>query len=80
MAGRHRRQAAHVQIPEQRRPRPLGITDAQTHVQHLVSDESAWAHRHSGNYLALCGEHVLAASLMAARERSRCRVCEEAPS
>jgi hypothetical protein len=34
-------------------------------VEHLVTDESAWSHRHTGNYLALCGAQVLAASVTA---------------
>lgn len=64
MAGRHsKRRGAHAQVPEQRGPRPLGITDAQTHLEHLVTDESLAAHRHSGRFLALCGIEVLAASL-----------------
>lgn len=73
MAGRHRRGE---RIPEQRGPRRLGITDAHTHVEHLVSDESAMEHRHSGRYLAMCGARVLAASLTAP-ERARCRSCLE---
>jgi hypothetical protein len=68
MAGRHSRRRrwqgprARVVIPAQREPRPLGMTDALTRVEHLVSDESVASHRHTGNYLAFCGQHVLAAS------------------
>jgi hypothetical protein len=76
MTGRHRRQAAHVQIFEQRRPRPVGITDARTRIQHFMTDESASAHRHAGRYLALCGSEVLAASLTT-WERGRCQPCRE---
>lgn len=74
--GKHRRipRVARVATPARVSPRPVGITDAQTRVQHLMSDESAMAHRHSGHYLALCGERVLAASLTA-RERSHCQRC-----
>jgi hypothetical protein len=82
MAGRHRRQSdgAHVGIPEQRRaPRPVGITDAHTHVEHLVTDESAMAHRHSGRYPALCGVQVVAASLTAPG-REQCQCCQRARS
>jgi hypothetical protein len=50
------------------------IIDARTQVEHLMSDESAMAHRHLGCYLALCGVRVLAASL-AASDRGRCSVC-----
>jgi hypothetical protein len=82
MAGRHRRQsnAAHAGIPDQRRgPRTVGITDAHTHVEHLVTDESAMAHRHSGRYPALCGVQVVAASLTAPR-RQQCQCCQRARS
>ena len=75
MAGKHsKRRGAHARIPEQRGPRPVGITDACTHLEHLVSDESVMAHRHTGIYLALCGEWVLAASLTQP-SRSWCPAC-----
>lgn len=64
MAGRHsKRPRAHAHIPEQRRSCTLGITDAQTHLEHLVTHESLAAHRHSGRFPATCGTEVLAASL-----------------
>ncbi len=47
----------------------VGITDARTRVEHLVTDVSAMVHRHAGRYLALCGVEVVAASL-AERERA----------
>jgi hypothetical protein len=74
MTGKHRRQAAHASIPAQPGPRPLRIIDAQTHVEHLMTGESAIAHRRSGRYIALCGVQVLAANL-AATERGRCPRC-----
>ncbi len=74
MAGRHRHRPARVRIPEQRGPRPLGITDANTEVEHLVTEDTVVAHRHSGRYLALCGVQVFAASLTT-RERTQCRRC-----
>ncbi len=75
MAGRHsKRRGAPAQISEQRGPRPRGITDAQTHLEHLVTDESLAAHRHSGRFLALCGIEVLAASLTDPG-RGRCPEC-----
>ena len=76
MAGRHSKRAggAHVRIPAQRGPRPLRITDARTHVEHLVTDESLAAHRHTGRYPALCGTEVLAASLTDPG-RGRCPGC-----
>jgi hypothetical protein len=75
--GRHRRQPD-ARIPEQRRgPRPIGITDAHTHVEQLITDESAMAHRRSGRYLALRGVQVLAASLTTPG-RDQCRCCQQA--
>lgn len=85
MRGRHRRavvgsylghsDTTYVGIPQQQRgPCPVGITDARTHVEHLVSDESVAAHRHAGHYLALCGMTVLAASLTDPG-RGWCRDC-----
>jgi hypothetical protein len=55
----------------------MGITDAHTRVEHLITDESAMAHRRSGRYLALCGVQVLAASLTAPG-RDQCRRCQQA--
>jgi hypothetical protein len=52
----------------------VGITDAQTHIEHLVGEESMAAHRHAGRYLALCGTQVLAASLIDPG-RGWCRQC-----
>jgi hypothetical protein len=82
MAGRHSKRRAHARIPEQqtpgqRGPRPVGIIDARTYVEHLMTDEAVAAHRHSGRYLALCGAQVLAASLAEPR-RSRCQPCTRA--
>lgn len=71
------RQGRHARIPEQRRgPRPLGITDAQTDVEHLMADPSV-EHRHAGRYLALCGTQVLAGS-MSQPPGHRCEPCQEA--
>jgi len=80
MAGRHRkRPGLHVPIPQQRipqrhGPRPAAIVDAQSGVEHLITDASAMEHRHSGRYLALCGAKVLAASLTDPGGR-RCSEC-----
>jgi hypothetical protein len=64
MAGRHSKRAgAQVGIPGQRRMRSLGVIDARTHVEHLVSEQSVAARRHAGCYVAHCGAMVLAASL-----------------
>lgn len=75
MAGRHRR-GARAQVLVQRGPRPLGMTDSQTRLEHAVTDESVMAHRHSGRYLALCSAEVLAASLTDPG-RGRCGACWE---
>jgi hypothetical protein len=75
MAGRHsKRPGVHVGIPGQRGMRPLGVIDARTHVEHLVSEQSAAAHRHAGCYVAECGAVVLAASLTEPG-RGRCAEC-----
>jgi hypothetical protein len=74
--GKHRRQVGHAGIPAQRGQWPVGIIDARTRVEHLVSDESARAHRDRGHYLALCGVTVLAASLTDPG-RGRCRECAQ---
>lgn len=75
MTGRHRRCGTHPRIPEQRGPRPVGIVDATTRVEHLVSDPVV-EYRHAGRYLALCGIEVLAASLTEPG-RGQCRPCRE---
>ncbi|MGH3781561.1 MAG: hypothetical protein ACRDRO_13290 [Pseudonocardiaceae bacterium] len=64
MAGRHsKRPGTHAQIPSRWRAYTLGVTDAHSHVEHLVTDESLAANRHSGRFPAKCGTQVLAASL-----------------
>jgi hypothetical protein len=77
MAGKHRRGAAHRPAVPTRAPRHIGIVDARSHVQHLMTHEVAAAHRHAGSYLALCGAQVLAASLTTP-ERRRCVLCRPA--
>ena len=75
MAGRHsKRPGVGVGIPGQRGMRSLGVIDARTHVEHLVSEQSAAAHRHAGCYVAECGAVVLAASLTEPG-RGRCAEC-----
>lgn len=89
MADRHsKHRRGCTEILEQRALRPfvirigrqrsglwlVGITDAHTHVEHLVSDECVAVHRHVGYYLALCGATVLAASLTDPG-RGWCRAC-----
>ncbi len=76
MAGRHSKRGARARISGQRGPRPIGITDARTRVEHLMTDAVAMEHRHTGRYLALCGAEVLAASLLE-RHRSQCQPCRE---
>ena len=75
MAGRHsKRPGVHVGIPGQRGMGPLEVIDARTHVEHLVSEQSAAAHRQAGCYIAHCGATVLAASLTEPR-LARCPEC-----
>jgi len=75
MAGRHRKRRAHARLPEQRGPRPkitetrvqqrpgIELVDARTRVAHQVSPEQLLAGRVRGDYEALCGARLLAASL-----------------
>jgi len=75
MAGQHRkRPGMHVRIPQQRLPRPVGIVDVRTRVEHLVPDDVLETHRLS--YLAKCGAEVLAAS-MTDPGRGQCRECTQ---
>jgi hypothetical protein len=77
MAGRHRRQSrtAQIRIPAQHpRVRPVGIVDARTRMEHLVTDDVLAAPRLS--YLAKCGAEVLAAS-MTDPGRGRRRECAQ---
>ena len=73
MAGRHRkRPGLHVQVPQQRASRPVGIVDARTRIEHMVPAEVLAAHRLS--YLTKCGAVISAASLTEPG-RGRCREC-----
>lgn len=75
MAGRHRKRRAHARLPEQAGPRPaitdlrlrqrpgIELVDARTRVAHQVSPEELLAGRVRGDYEALCGVRLLAASL-----------------
>lgn len=73
MAGRHRkRPGLHVQVPQQRASRLVGIVDARTRVEHVVPAEVLAAHRLS--YLTKCGVVILAASLTEPG-RGRCAEC-----
>jgi hypothetical protein len=62
-------------MPSAHQHRPIRIVEARTSMEHLITDESAVAHRHAGRYLAVCGAQVLAASL-AAPERRLCLMCQ----
>lgn len=70
MTGRHQRRRAHARIPEQQQPRPLGIVDARTRVEHLVPDDLLAAPRLS--YLTKRGVDLLVASMT---DSGRCREC-----
>jgi hypothetical protein len=54
----------------------VGVTDARTRIEHLITDAVAVQQRHTGRYLALCGIEVLVASLTEP-ERGRCLPCRE---
>lgn len=73
-AGRSRRTSTHMAIPAQQGPRPIGIADARTRIEHLVTHQAFGKYRRSGRYLAVCGARVLAASLTAP-DRGRCSDC-----
>jgi hypothetical protein len=66
-----------ISPPVPKRAWLTGVVDAETHIEHWVTDRSAAERRHSGRYLALCGFEVLAASLTAP-PRGRCMVCVDA--
>jgi len=73
MAGRHRkRPGLHIQVPQQRASRPVGIVDARTRVEHLVPAEVVAVRRLS--YLTRCGVVIVAASLTDPG-RGRCAEC-----
>lgn len=55
--------------------RLLTITDAQG-IAHLVTGESLAAGHRAGQYLAMCGQQVLTASVTTP-ERKRCQVCTQ---
>ncbi len=76
MAGKHSRCRAHDRtIPVQRRP-GIELVDACTRVMHRVTSDELLAGRRSGDYEALCGMRVLAASLVDPG-RARCAECAQ---
>jgi hypothetical protein len=63
MAGRHsKRRGAHARIPAPRRP-GIELVAGDTRVVHRVSSDELLAGRQRGDYQALCGARLLAASL-----------------
>jgi hypothetical protein len=74
MVGRHRRQvrAVQVRIPEQRPG--VEVVDSLTQVTHRVTGDALLAGRLAGQYEALCGARLLAASLTDPG-RGRCTAC-----
>jgi hypothetical protein len=60
-----------------KRARVTGMVDAQTSVEHLITDRAMTQHQHSGRYLTLCGIEILAHSLTAP-PHGRCIVCADA--
>lgn len=57
-----RRSSAQAVVPAQRRP-GIELLDARTQVGHWVSSDELLAGRQRGDYQALCGARLLAASL-----------------
>jgi hypothetical protein len=88
MAGRHSKPRAHARVPEQRgsrraitdtrvQRRPgIELVDARTRMAHQVSPEELLAGRTRGEYEALCGARLLAASLTDPG-RGRCEPCRD---
>jgi len=63
MAGKHsKRRGAHAQIPAQRRA-GIELVDARSGLAHQVRAEQLRAGQARGDYQALCGARLLAASL-----------------
>lgn len=72
--GKHRR-STHPALRTTRRRRYVGVVDARTLVEHLLTDDALSAGRRpQGRYIALCGVTVLPANLTVG-ERDRCRSC-----
>ncbi|MGH3765367.1 MAG: hypothetical protein ACRDS0_06975 [Pseudonocardiaceae bacterium] len=59
---RWRRSSAQAMIPVPRRP-GIELVDGITQVRHRVSSDALHAGRQRGDYVALCGVRLLAASL-----------------
>lgn len=55
-------------------PRAVTVADARTGTEHLVTDDGIATGRRAGRYRAVCGELVLAASLIAEPAR-HCPIC-----
>ncbi|MGH3697818.1 MAG: hypothetical protein ACRDRX_28205 [Pseudonocardiaceae bacterium] len=74
MAGRHgKRRDARARIPAPRKP-GIEMVDARTRVAHRVSPDALLAGRARGDYRALCGARLVAASLTDPG-RGRCAGC-----
>ncbi|MGH3692830.1 MAG: hypothetical protein ACRDRX_02300 [Pseudonocardiaceae bacterium] len=72
------RSPPHVAVPAPRRA-GIELVDARSRVAHRVSSDELLAGRQRGNYQALCGVRLLAAS-MVDPGRSKCRPCRERAS
>lgn len=70
---RWRWSSAQAVVPAQRQP-GIELVDARTRVEHRVSSDELLDGRARGNYQALCGARLLAASLTEPG-RGRCREC-----
>jgi hypothetical protein len=74
MAGKHSKRRAHDRtIPAQCRA-AIDLVDSRTQIMHRVTGDELLAGRRTGDYQALCGMRVLAASLTDPG-RGRCVEC-----
>jgi len=74
MVGRHRRQVRAVQARIQEQRPGIEVVDSLTQVTHRVTGDALLAGRLAGQYKALCGVRLLAASLTDPG-RGRCMAC-----
>lgn len=65
-----------VRPPAARRDRVLAMTDTETRIAHLVTDEAMAAGRRAGRYVAACTTVVVPGSLKEDTNRY-CRACQQ---
>jgi hypothetical protein len=64
MAGKHSKRRAHAQTIPARRRAGIELVDAQTRITHRIASEELLVGRLAGQYRALCGARLIAASLV----------------